>query len=237
MLDRCSTADPQLAEILRRHPKVREVGEGSQPGIDFVAGTWERSVRVGDTQSPVRGLVELMDNNPLVCADCASVPPPISTLALIAFGPLAWAGLLIEAPSLIVSRAPVEENPADWLETAGWSGGLDVHVEERDLGTVIAATGMASIATPSDWTDIDALYEERYGRSFFVRRDETSTWDTALVAGNPHSVYRLRYTPDEPSSLLTIMVLADIHGKCGQAQIVHALNVMAGFEESLPFSV
>ncbi|HSH93487.1 MAG TPA: hypothetical protein VK968_05030 [Roseimicrobium sp.] len=178
-----------------------------------------------------------MDNNPLVCADAASVPPSISTMALIAFGPLAWAGLIVEPPSLVVSRHPVNENPADWLATAGYDGGLSVHVEPQELGTVVAATGMAAITTPSDWDDIDALYEERFGRSFFVRRDEKSLWDVVLAAGKPECFYRLRITPDEPHSLLTVLLLADIHGKLGQAQVIHAMNVMAGFEESIPFDV
>jgi hypothetical protein len=189
----------------------------------------------GDRSVELHGLVELMDNNPLVCADEASVPPPISTLALVAFGPLAWAGLLVEPPTLIVSRSVEQENPADWLATAGYEGGLSVHEEPQELGSVIAATGMAKITTPSDWSDIDALYEERFGRSFFVRREEDALWDVALAQGKPECFYRLRYTPDEPHSLLTVFMLADEHGKCGAAQLIHAMNVMAGLEESIPF--
>jgi N-acetyl-gamma-glutamylphosphate reductase len=46
-------------------------------------------------------------------------------------------------------------------------------------------------------------------------------------------VYRLRVTPNDNASLLTIQVLADRDGKCGAAQVVHMMNVMAGFEETL----
>jgi N-acetyl-gamma-glutamylphosphate reductase len=57
-----------------------------------------------------------------------------------------------------------------------------------------------------------------------------------LVAGKPFSAYRLRVVPDEPNSLLTVRLLSDPLGKCGAAQVVHAMNVMCGFEESLGIS-
>mgnify|MGYP000986779237 CR=1 FL=1 len=54
-----------------------------------------------------------------------------------------------------------------------------------------------------------------------------------IVANKPFAVYRLGLTPGDDTSLLTVRVLADKHGKCGEAQLVHALNVMCGFEEML----
>jgi N-acetyl-gamma-glutamylphosphate reductase len=92
---------------------------------------------------------------------------------------------------------------------------------------------MAVIDTPESLGDIDALYEDAFGRSFFVRRDEASDWHVSLAVDKPYALYRVRIGPDEPNSLLTIRVMADIRGKCGAAQLVHALNVMAGFEESV----
>lgn len=236
MIDLCRTADPILLDVLSRHPKVARVESAEVTGIEFQTGAWQRQVVASDASVELHGLIELMDNNPLVCADYCSVPPPLSTLALIAFGPLAWAGLIVEPPTLVVSREFADENPADWLSTAGYGDGLSVHVEPQELGSVVAATGMAAIQTPSDWSDIDALYEERFGRSFFVRRDETALWDTAIVAGKPDCVFRMRVTPDEPHSLITVFMLADVQGKLGQAQLVHAMNVMAGFEESIPYT-
>jgi N-acetyl-gamma-glutamylphosphate reductase len=173
-----------------------------------------------------------MDNNPLVCADRASVPDPAATLALIALGPLIRAGLLTESPTLITNAPFDEQLLLSFL-------GLDevaVLAQEQDLGSVYASTVMAAIATPDRMEDIDDLYEEAYSRSFYVRGDEESTWDTQLVAGLPHSVFRLRITPDEPTSLLTVHVMADKEGKCGAAQLVHCMNVMAGFEETVGIS-
>lgn len=233
MIDVAASADPKVRERLSRHPDVGEVRTGEHPGIDFEVGPWKRHVWIGKPELEVTGLVELIDNNPMVCADEMSIPDPVSTLALIALGPLASAGILLEAPAMISSIAGDEKQVSKFLTTAGWQNGIDLHVEPRDLGSVCAATAMAAIPTPQDWSEIDDLYEERFGRSFYVRKDDDGEWDPSLVKDKPYAVYRLSYTPDDASSLLTIHVLADLEGKCGGAQAIHAMNVMAGFEESL----
>jgi hypothetical protein len=188
---------------------------------------------MGARDVEVMGLVELMDNNPLVCADEASVPSPASTLALIALGPLARTGLLVERPTLIVNVPADEEDVRLYLATMGWEEGCTLSAEETDLGGAAAATAIAAITNPETFDEIDALYEEAFGRSFFVRRDETSDWHVSLVLGKPHALYRLRLTPGDAESLLTVQVMADLKGKCGAAQVVHAFNVMCGFEESM----
>ena len=96
MIDRAEASDKRLLSFLRSHPHVKEVVEGGGPGLRFWQGPWARSIEVGNPSLEVAGLVELMDNNPLVCADVASVPDPASTLTLIAIGPLIRAGLLVE---------------------------------------------------------------------------------------------------------------------------------------------
>ncbi len=232
MIDRAGSSDPFVRHLLSQHPRVGRVTEGSHPGVDYEIGPWKRQVLI-DEHEPLRGLIEMMDNNPLVCADTMSVPPAAGVLALIAFGPLADAGILAEPPSLILSFDADGDNVADWLSTVDWCDGLRVMVEPQDLGSVLAATAMAVIATPADWDDIDALYEERFGRSFYVRRDEDSVWAPSLVEGKPICLYRLRYTLGEANSLLTISLLADRNGKCGAGQVVHAMNVMSNFEETL----
>jgi hypothetical protein len=233
MIDLAASADPELRRLLTGHPKVARVEESNSQGIDFQVGSWHRSVEIASPSLEVAGLVELIDNNPMVCADRMSVPDPVSTLALVALGPLAWAGMILEPPTVICSADGDSKLLNQFMTTAGWSEGVTFHVEKRDLGSVLAITAMAAIATPSDWNDIDELFAERFSRSFYVRRDEESDWDPSLVAGKAHALYRLRYTPGEGESLLTIQALADLQGKCGPAQVVHAMNVMAGFEESL----
>ncbi len=228
-----SSGDPAVAALLRRHPFVDLVAGGPPQGVAFAQGEWQRRVFVGRSDEPQRGILEIMDNNPLVCADSMSVPTAGATLAMVALGPLASGGLIADSPTILTTEA-LEETEVDALMAPlGWFGGCYVHVEPQPTGTVAAATVMVAIHTPSELDDIDALYEERYGRTFFVRRDETSEWDVGLVAGRPFALYRLRVAPDQPTSLLTIRVVADREGKGGAAQVVHAMNVMAGFEESL----
>ena len=202
----------------------------------FSRGNWHREVRIGDASLEVAGLVELIDNNPLVCADVSSVPDRAATLALTALGPLIKAGVIAERPTMLANFEAESEGVEAFLQKEGWPDGLTLSSQPMDFGAVLAATVIAAVRTPSRLEDIDDLYAEAYGRSFFVRREEASEWDVKLVAGKPHAAFRLRISPDEPQSLLTIQVMAEKDGKCGAAQVVHCMNVMAGFEETLGVS-
>lgn len=227
-----------LRELLARHPEVNVGASASDAALEFDQGTWHRKVTIGATGG-LRGLVEMMDNNPMVCADEMSVPDPASTLALIAVGPLIRAGLLVEPPTLMFSFEPDPALVDAYLETEGWTEGATVAEVPQEMGDVLALRAICAVRTEGDpggatpHSEIDDLFDEAFGRSFFVRVDDTSPWDTALVAGKSHAVYRLSISPDSPISLLTVQVMADRNGKCGAAQVVHAMNVMAGFEESL----
>ena len=232
MIDRAEASDPRLLSFLRAHPHVKEVVQSGGPGLRFHQGSWSRSIVVGDPSLEVAGLVELMDNNPLVCADCVSVPDPGSTLTLIAIGPLIRAGLLVEAPTDITNFSADPELIGRFLAMEGWNEGVTYHEEPIDLGPVLVASCIAAITTPSRLEDIDDLYEEAYGRSFFVRRCEEG-WDIGLVHGLNHAAYKMQITEDHPNSLLSIQAMADKDGKCGAAQVIHCMNVMAGFEETL----
>jgi len=88
-----------LEAILLGHPALLMLDEpAATPGvIEFGRRAQWRRLSLGLGPSPVRGLIELIDNNPLVCADDASAPGAIATLALIALGPLARAGLIRSA--------------------------------------------------------------------------------------------------------------------------------------------
>ncbi|CAN5423232.1 hypothetical protein BH11ARM1_BH11ARM1_11320 [soil metagenome] len=233
MIQRATSADPAILGLLRKHPKVERVEVGGSSGIEFEIGHWSRAVVIDDLSVEIKGLVEMMDNNPMVCADVVSIPSGAATLALIAFGPLIDAGILVEPPTFLASDSRGTELIADWLKTVGWSAGVTLHDEPQELGSILAATGMAAIRTPADLEDIDELYAERFGRSFFVRRNEEMVWATSLVEGQPYACYRMRITPDEPYSLLSLSLLGDRNGKAGAGSAVHAMNVMAGFEESL----
>jgi N-acetyl-gamma-glutamylphosphate reductase len=185
------------------------------------------------TSSPLFGLIELTDNNPIVCADVFSVPGPAETLLLLALGPLCRAGLLLEPPVFVTNVPCQEESLSPWLAPLGWSEGIDLHEEAHDMGSVLAGSGIAAIFEPDSLSDIDDLYDECFGRSFFVRRSNPRDWSPEVVRGHPFAAYDISISSDGETALVSVRVLADAAGKCGAAQLVHAFNVMNGFEESL----
>lgn len=227
-------SDPSLRVRLEGHPEVLlDLQSGGEGALAFRQGEWRRSVHVGAPGAIPFGLIELTDNNPWVCADRVGVPDPAGTLALIAFGPLIRAGILHEPPTLLTNAPGSAASVALALTSEHWPEGAAVEfVEEPPARGVVAATGLAVVECAVR-DEIEELFDEAYGRSLFVRRDESSRWDVDLVEGSPNAVFRLRLAPDEPRSLLTIQVMASLEGKCGASQIVHAMNVMCGFEESL----
>lgn len=212
------TGDPELDHLLAIHPgfSVTESGTG------FWQDRWHREVRVGDLSADWAGLVELCDNNPMVCADSFSVPGPFSTLALIALGPFIRAGILEGTPRLEFRGEG--ENPAPWLSAWGWDGPLEwVASPSLDESWSVSA----HLDSSGSWEDVEELMDESYSRSFFVRRDPGK-----ILPGDPHAHYQITARPGG----FSIEVRAWRHGKLGAAQVMHAMNVMCGFEESVPFS-
>ena len=232
-ISRASTNDPILIEMLQKHLHVDDTIAGNDAGLIFSIGDWTRRITVGDWQAEFYGLVEIIDNNPLVCADTLSIPSPGVTAILIALAPLVQAGLLVEDPAIIVNFEVPEDELTSALGRLGWQGSFDLHCEPLALDGVIAATVMAAIPSEVMKPDLDSLFDEKFGRSFFVRQDQSSEWNRELVKGWPWAVYRFAVSPDDPTSLLTVRVLLDQNGKGGAGQILHAMNVMSGFEESL----
>lgn len=223
----------RLLERLSGHPHVLLEHDTFSDELRFWQGDWMRQVRIGDSSQQLRGLVEMMDNNPMVCADAMSVPSPAATLALVALGPAAKAGILLDSPTVISNLDCDSAELSDWLETAGPVSDVVTSPEEIELDGVGFMTAVAPVKIEAEPGEIDDLYEECFGRSFFVRRDESSDWDPRLVRGMPFAVYRLSLAAEAGSGLLSVRAMADLNGKLGADQVVHAMNVMAGFEESL----
>lgn len=220
--------DPVLAKLVLGHPHVEMDTSSVSDSLSFRQGDWLRHVSAGDVAIELRGLVELMDNNPLVCADCASVPDPVATLGLIALGPALRAGVVLEDPVLQTNASGTGRG---FWETTGWTGEVVVAHENIDLANVLAATGICVVDLGD--SSAEELYDEAFERSFYVRHEPSGPWDTALVENKPWAVYRLKVSGDTGQQLLTVQVMADRDGKCGAAQLLHAFNVMVGFEESL----
>lgn len=224
-------SDEALLRLLGSHSGVELVSGSCASALCLSQDGWERRLVVGDPSIEAGGLVELADNNPMVCADVVGVPGPVATLALIALGPLVQAGLVLEEPVMQVAGAALED-------VSGYLGrSVLVSYGGEDLRGCVAVNAMAEIATPGDWSEIDELYRERFAHSFYVREHTGEGWDVSMVKGRPFALYSLSYTQGDGTSLLTIKAMADRDGKCGAAQIVHAMNVMCGFEESLGIGV
>ncbi len=112
---------------------MTEVREGEAPGLRFEQGPWVRHVRVSDPYEELKGLVELMDNNPVVCAD--------DFRSLGGFDhrpgrsrPIAAAGLIIEPPTFLVNIDADEEELSAFLGTVGWNDGVTLHAQPTDHG-------------------------------------------------------------------------------------------------------
>ncbi len=223
-----------LEALIHRHPQVERGAATSSAALPFRVGAWQRGVQVGHPACEVYGLVELMDNNPMVCADEVSVPGPAATLALIGLGPLLRAGLVQDTPVIQFSFEGDDEDLSAALQSMGATDDPIVQAAPQEMETVRAAIIHVEVPSTDVPQEYDDLFDEAYGRSFFVHRHTAEEWHAAQVLGQPHALYQLRWSPgDGPTGLLTILVMADIHGKLGAAQLVHAMNVMAGLEESL----
>ena len=197
---RAGSSDPILLRLLAAHPAVEGPLATDDPGIVF-ARSRERRVSTVHAPSPEAwfGLVELADNNPLVCADLARVPSPAQTLALIALGPLLKTGLILEPPAL-VADVPLDEGALlAALRIEGPLDGLTTMELDPAHPTVRRAQATVAVADPGvhglgDADAFDEAYEEPYARVLYVRRDEDSVWSAELVANRPWAVYRLGIT-------------------------------------------
>lgn len=235
MLDVQISRNPALHRLLERHPRVSSVSESEGAPLRWVQdGHWHRRIWVGRADIELKGLVELMDNNPLVCADEMSVPSAAGTLALIALGPLARAGLIQELFTIDVNFDADLQDVHRSLVAAGWQGDTILTCCPRGPYEVCDGSAMMAIEPATTESEVNELYEEAYGRSFFVRRNNGAVPDQNRVKDQPFATYSIRFAENEDeANELAIQVVSDREGKCGAGQIVHAFNVMAGFEESL----
>lgn len=227
-----STSNSQLLSRLEAHPRVAEVRRGNDPGITFDQGGWRRRV-APDTESDLFGLVELIDNNPLVCADRFSCPGPVETLALAALGPLALSGAILEPPVFLANAPFFEEAIARALASVEWRNGIESSDEQASAWPEVLAATAIAVVEREVVDSLTSLYEERYSGCFFIRLEQEGDWSPALVKDRPWIALRLAASQDEAHGLVTVQALADIKGRVGALSLIHAMNVMAGFEESL----
>lgn len=214
-----TVADPGLAAAFSRHPEIRlEAGEPTRGEASWKQGTWARSIARG-SDAEVRGLVEVIDNNPMVCCDDFATPGPMATVALLALAPAARASMLGSPVRLAFSHDP-EPSLSGFLDEAGIS---QWHGEASGGGKVCRASARFTPSQGSSRSDLEAAYAEYYDRAFFVRTGQ------ADPTGSASGYVWLKFDGDD----VLASAAADAQGKAGAAQVVHAFNVMCGFVESL----
>lgn len=222
-----------LRALLERHPGV-DLGvwvPSDRLGMRFLEGGMEREVLQGCVASDgTYGLIELMDNNPLVCAKHGSIPGALATLGLTCLGPLARAEMLAGTPNVAPSFEDDGAELAAALQLEGFSGAVQVTPstgERRGLLSVRCTVPLRSRSL----AEVEELFSELYGRSFFLRPAKVLADNQIL--GTPFATYSFDAALLESQGVLEIRAAADADGKCGAAQMVHMFNVMAGYEEDL----
>lgn len=231
------TPHASLAARLQHHPRVANVAIEPDSAWDIsfgFDGPQRHLGTAGRTESALFGLVELVDNNPLVCAETFAVLPGAEILATIALQPVLQAGLVLEAP-VILTNAPIDETGlSERLDALlGWKQGAIVEEEPVDLGEVVAVNAIIAIPRMDNFDEIDALFQECYGRTFTIRLNDSGDWDVKNVLGRDIAEYRLRLSVDESHCLLTVQTMADRNGMLAHGQLIHAMNVMCGFDDAL----
>jgi N-acetyl-gamma-glutamylphosphate reductase len=225
------TGSVRLYQILESHPGVelRSFDQGGAGRLEFGSNGKTRTVSEREcTEIRPFGLVELMDNNPLVCAEASACTSAAGTLALIATGPLIRAGILKRA-SLQFNFPATTSAVQCGLATEGWHGEVEVG-DARGPGDVFLLDCLADV---SEGSEVEAIYDECFARTFFVQRQSGSIEPDA-VANTPNAHYVLRASDNEANgACLRVQVAASPEGKCGAAHLVHMFNVMCCFEEDL----
>ena len=217
-----------LKASLEKHPYVslKSFEEDQALRIEFTTNR-SRCVFHGNPSVELYGLTELMDNNPLVCADEAAVTGAAATLVMVALGPLAKAGLMSQMPAIALNFGPASDEVDIALAGEGWQVGTAIATDDGNPDLLIAEC-ICEITLPGGTEDIDALYDECFGRSFFVRQGPRP------MSSDAYASYELNIDDSgDGTALAKVTAVGARDGKCGAGGLIHMFNVMCGFEESL----
>lgn len=249
MIDHATSNNATVLSLLRAHPGVVATDEGDKL-LQFTVGDRSREVRQGDPSAEVFGLMELVDNNPLVCADVASIPSPAATLVSIALGPVLLAGASLVPPIIQLNTtaqlADVQATlkaiapPIDIrMMTPAMDPSVATFVEGGLFGKGVASLGLLAVQVAMEvdrslgLAEVTAMFDERFGRSFYIRRaDTTGFFRPDDLINKTYASYRVGTSRASSNTMLLVEVAADPNGKPGAAGLIHAMNIMAGLEES-----
>lgn len=220
-----SSGDPKFEELIQNHPRF-DYREGLPDRIEFDS---RMILLSGDPVEPF-GLIELMDNNPLVCANVASLPPSDATLMLMALGPMFRAGLPIEPPVFRTTAPKSSSSLTKWLDTPNE---IPVDYESVEPSDWLFGHAICLVKNVVDWREIDNLYADSYDRTFYVSVVPDIRTEVKKNQFSPNGFVQLTMTPGEDESLISIHVAGHKNGKCGACQKLQMLNIMCGLEEFL----
>lgn len=208
-----------LDALVRRHPRLINAQSGSLCALEFGLNSYRRSIQYGFREGCPVGVIELFDNNPIVCAERVCLPSPAATLALLAVDPLCKAGAIRQKVRLSCSSDCSVNEVEAFLQALGdrinVETSSDLHCDDS---SVAIALSLPMDLAPNE---VEDLYGEAYSRTMLV-----------MQSPRVHPV-AAEYSVCSDGGALQIKFESKLEGKAGAAQVIQALNVMAGFEDSL----
>jgi hypothetical protein len=223
---------PGLGDLVKAHPRVERSQPHSPYALEFTQSGRNRRITIGCKPQLQLGIVEIVDNNPLICADEVWLPRPSSTLVLLAAMPWVRAGLLRSIRSVEIESPTEKPEVLQCLNAIGVDGEIEVIPRTHCLQEVLEVSVLMTMKLGLRSDEVEEVFNSIYGNSFFVRsfsdRDRTNQVHNTAIAG-----YTWNLVETQGVQEIAVIIAADRNGKCGASQIVHTMNVMAGYEESL----
>lgn len=215
-------APAPVASLLRHHPRIEKVIVADSPIVRFTTRGWKRELHIGNSQCYVRGVPELIDNNPIVCCDEFSLPSPFAHALSLVAGPMSLSGIPTLVQAVASNLSSNNESDKAFLE--------DIYLDTtRTLLTDRAGTESdileAVLRIPEDihLEEIIAIFRQRYDGAFLISGESLPF---------PGATFSLaKWNLDEGT--FTVRIDSPVNGKFGAAGQVHALNVMMGYDEGL----
>jgi len=218
------SSNPRIVSLLNRHSEIDAVElEPPEDGslLSFVQGDWSREIVENRSGLHPRGLLELIDNNPLICADHFSLPRADFVALLIAVGPAMQNGMIANLSSIESNSFTFVENNDVFASELGWRLSPSVAL----IPTQDPAFTITGILKPEvTHGDFLSLYIERYSRSPLIHFYETSQNGYLVKIGLPSE------------NTVCVTVYCNNPQLCFADYVVFAMNVMCGYEDSLGLS-
>lgn len=206
-----------LDALVHRHRRLLAPQSGSLCALEFGLNSYRRSIVLGFREGCPVGVIELFDNNPIVCAERVCLPTPVATLALLAIDPLCKAGLAQGSVKLSCTSECAPDDIEPFLAALGDRVSVEIFADLDCVGVAVEVSFPFKGASE----ELLNLYDGAYERTMLVMR-----------APGVHPLAAV-YSASVSDGSAKVRFESKPEGKAGAAQVIQALNVMAGFEDSL----